>query len=78
MMKAGLKPISELSDKAKASVSSYAIKRINNRDKSEDVPIMKMHDKLKALELLGKHLGVFEKDNQQKQSVNQNINISWE
>lgn len=75
----GLRPISELNDKAKAAVSSYATKRIKvGKDKFEDVPIMKMHDKSKALELLGKHLGVFEKDNAQKQPVNQNINVSWE
>lgn len=30
---------------------------------------IKTHDKVKALELLGKHLGVFEKDNNQKKQV---------
>lgn len=30
---------------------------------------VKQHDKVKALELLGKHLGIFEKDNQQKKPV---------
>ena len=61
----GLKPISELSDKAKASVSSYAIKRVKNSNgEFEDVPIMKFHDKLKALELAGKCLGIGEESNE--------------
>lgn len=75
----GLKPLSELDENSKAAISSYQTKRIKTgKDQYEDVPIMKVHDKMKALELLGKHTGAFEKDNQQKQPVNQNINISWE
>ncbi len=75
----GLKPLSELDENAKAAVASYQTKRIKvGKDEYEDVPIMKVHDKMKALELLGKHTGAFEKDNQQKQPVNQNINISWD
>lgn len=75
----GLKPLSELDENAKAAISSYQTKRIKvGKDKHEDVPIMKVHDKMKALELLGKHVGAFEKDNQQKQPINQNINVSWE
>lgn len=75
----GLKPLSELSSEAKAAISSYQTKRIKiGKDEHVDVPIMKVHDKMKALELLGKHVGAFEKDNQQKQSINQNINVSWE
>lgn len=30
---------------------------------------IKMHDKVKALELLGKHLGIFEKDNEQSKPL---------
>lgn len=75
----GLKPLSELSSEAKAAISSYQTKRIKiGKDEHVDVPIMKVHDKMKALELLGKHVGAFEKDNQQKQPINQNINVSWE
>lgn len=74
----GLKPLSELDDKAKAGLSSYQMKRVKiGKDEYEDVPIMKVHDKMKALEMLGKHLGVFEKDNHQKapkQVVNNNFN----
>ncbi|MFZ4262945.1 hypothetical protein ACFRAE_12930 [Sphingobacterium sp. HJSM2_6] len=32
-----------------------------------------MYDKLRALEALGKHMGLFEKDNKQKQSEVQYI-----
>jgi len=75
----GLKPLSELDDAAKAAISSYQVKRIKTgKDKFEDVPIVKTHDKMKALELLGKHLGVFEKDNKQKQPIDQSIKICWE
>lgn len=74
----GLKPLSELDDKAKAAISSYQTKRIKvGKDEWEDIPIMKVHDKMKALELLGKHVGVFEKDNHQKKPVNQFIDIEW-
>lgn len=34
---------------------------------TKDGIALKSHDKVKALELLGKHLGIFEKDNKQKQ-----------
>lgn len=75
----GLKPLSELDETARAAISSYQVKRIKTgKDTYEDVPIVKIHDKMKALELLGKHTGVFEKDNRQKQPVNQNINIKWD
>jgi phage terminase small subunit len=74
----GLKPLSELDDNARAALSSYQMKRVKiGKDEYEDVPIMKVHDKMKALEMLSKHLGVFEKDNHQKapkQVVNNNFN----
>lgn len=35
---------------------------------------LKLHDKVKALELMGRHLGIFEKDNAQSKPVN-NINV---
>ena len=34
---------------------------------------VKLYDKLRALEALGKHIGLFEKDNKQKQAEVQNI-----
>jgi phage terminase small subunit len=37
--------------------------------RTRDGVSLRLHDKVKALEDLGKHLGVFEKDNKQKESV---------
>jgi phage terminase small subunit len=66
----GLKPLSELSHAAKAGLASYQTKRIKvGKDEWADVPIMKVHDKMKALELLGRHVGAFEKDNKQKSTT---------
>jgi len=62
-----LKEPSQLSERAKCALASYSIKRINLGDgEFEDVPIHKTHDKMKALEMLGRHYGIFEKDNKQK------------
>lgn len=76
----------ELEVKAAKSVNGFkSIKQTkydtkgNQKGKTiETIDEYKRLDKIKALELLGKHLGVFEKDNKQKAPVNQNINISWE
>ena len=69
-----VKALNDLSDNAKGALSSYSVKRVNlGEGEFIDVPIFKMHDKIKSLELLGKHLGLFEKaivttdeNNQQK------------
>ena len=76
----------ELEAKAAKSVNGFkSIKQIkydtqgNQKGKTiETIDEYKRLDKIKALELLGKHLGVFEKDNLQKAPVNQNINIKWD
>lgn len=76
----------ELEDRASKSVHGFKSMKTTKFDGSgkqkgrteEVIDEYRRHDKIKALELLGKHLGVFEKDNQQKQPINQNINVSWE
>jgi phage terminase small subunit len=60
-------PISELSDEAAACIASFEVEQVTIKG----IPIgtvskIKRYDKVKALELLGKHLGIFEKDNEQK------------
>lgn len=73
----------ELNDRAAKATASFksTIVSIDQRDgkpkETERIDEYKRSDKLKALELLGKHLGVFEKDNHQKapkQIVNNNFN----
>ena len=56
----GVKQLSELSDSQKAALSSYTVKRIKlDKDEYEEVPAFKAHDKMKALELLGKYQKLF-------------------
>lgn len=72
--------ISDLDEETAQVISSFRqnSKFDRNGELEGFVDEYKRHDKMKALELLGKHVGAFEKDNAQKQPVNQNINISWE
>lgn len=59
-----------LSDKAKAAISSIKItKRTYGKDDNEteeETTELKLWDKCKALIELGKHLGIFKEDNNQK------------
>jgi len=65
-----VKQLDELSDSAKASVSSYYVKRVKlSDDNYVDVPVFSAHNKDKQLENLAKHLGIFEKDNNQKSTT---------
>lgn len=56
-----IKRLYELSENAKGALSSYGVKRVKMGDDFIDVPIFKMNDKIKSLELLGKHLGMFDR-----------------
>jgi len=64
------KKVAKLSDKAKASVSSVKITERtygkDDRETTEKTTEMKLWDKGKALVELGKHLGIFKEDNEQK------------
>ena len=69
-----LLPVSEMNDKAKAAISSIETKSIRvGKDSYKKVNVAKTYSKEKALELLGKHLGIYEMDNKQK---NQNITVN--
>lgn len=60
-----VKRLDELDDDAKRGIKSYMVKRINiGKTEYIDVPIINGHDKLKALELLGKTLAMFTDKNQ--------------
>lgn len=64
----GLKDLSQLDDDsagAIASIKSFEVKSSENQQLGTNREI-KLHDKIRALEALGKHLGLFEADNSQK------------
>lgn len=66
--------IRQLDDETAGAVMSVEVDVMN----VQGMPIgetkkVKLYDKLRALEALGKHIGLFEKDNKQKQAEVQNI-----
>lgn len=52
-----------------ADIQKEKLAAISEIKQTRDGIAIKTHDKAKALELLGRHLGIFEKDNQQKKPV---------
>lgn len=55
-----VKKLSELDDDQKASLASYGFKSVHIGDGEYiEVPVFKAQDKTKALELLGRHFGLF-------------------
>jgi phage terminase small subunit len=58
--------ITQLDNKYSAAVSQFKVTETEWEGGRKVVKEFKLHDKVKALEDLGKHLGVFEKDNKQK------------
>lgn len=63
------KDITTLDNRLSAAVSSIKVTESSGKDWSKTTKEFKLHDKVKALEDLGKHLGVFERDNKQKGSA---------
>jgi phage terminase small subunit len=53
-----------------AAISGIKIKKTKIPDTDIDIDIIefKLHDKTKALDLLGRHLGIYEKDNKQREA----------
>lgn len=50
----------ELTDEQRSALKSYSVKSIKvAKDEYEDIPIFVAHDKVKTLELLGKHFSLF-------------------
>lgn len=71
----GIMPISDLSklnDKQKAAIAEFSTKVDKDTGKRYITKIV-LHDKLRALEALGRYAGIFEKDNKQKISPTINI-----
>jgi phage terminase small subunit len=68
-----IKDISKIEKSKAASVSSVKKTVIEGEFGTKEVVEFKLHDKLNALEKIGRHLGYFEKDNEQLKSQTQNI-----
>jgi len=67
------KRLDELTEEQRSALSLYTIKSVKNKDgEHEDVPVFKVHDKLRALELLSKYLGML---NESKTTIN-NTNVN--
>jgi phage terminase small subunit len=64
-------------DKRKTSaISSVKTTVRGSQEGTETVTEIRMHNKITALELMGKHIGLFEKDNSQKKSDPVILNFS--
>ena len=61
--------------KATSEISKDKISAIASIKQGREGIEVKLHDKVKSLELLGRHLGIFEKDNKQKE-VSVNVNLT--
>lgn len=60
------KDITKMDNKLSAAISSIKITETEGEWGSRTIREFRLHDKLSALDKLGRHLGVFEKDNSQK------------
>lgn len=64
----GLHNVKQIDDETAGAISSIKSKEVYDGDgnKVGDIIEVKTHDKIRALDAIGKHIGFFEKDNQQK------------
>lgn len=58
--------VTKLENRLSAAISSIKVTETEGDWGSKTVKEFKLHDKLSALDKIGKHLGIFEKDNKQK------------
>lgn len=66
-----LKPIHELNDETAAAVASLEVVTVGNAEMGlGQITKVKLWDKNRAIDTLAKLLGYFDRDNQQKASVN--------
>jgi len=71
--------VSDLDDETASVVSSFKSRKEKTGQGQEDYDIIdeyKRFDKLKSLELLGKHLGMFEKDKDDDDEITVNLKIT--
>jgi len=74
-------PLAELSPQARNAIKEVLTTSMRDPETGKRKTVLKgyiLHDKSKALEMLAKHLGLFEKDNMQSRTlVNQQHTIIW-
>ena len=62
-----VKDWNDLTDDQKAVIAEIKVTETKGQDWTKTITEIKLHDKLKALEKLSKHTGLYEKDNKQRQ-----------
>lgn len=64
----GLHNVKQIDDETAGAISSIKSKEVydNEGNKVGDIIEVKTHDKIRALDAIGKHIGFFEKDNDQR------------
>lgn len=70
----GLKPLDEVDEDTAGAIAAIESFDVTDKESREILGTnrkIKLHDKLRALEALSKHLGLFEKDNDQKSKAAQ-------
>jgi phage terminase small subunit len=67
--------VTKLENRLSAAISSIKITETEGDWGSKTVKEFKLHDKLSALDKIGKHLGIFEKDNKQKAVENGGLQL---
>lgn len=73
-----VKPVHDLGQKSKAITTIETTTYTDVLGQSTKTFKYKMTDKIKALELMGKHLGFFEKDNEQKTTPTITVTVASE
>lgn len=69
-----LKPLSEIEGKS-AAIASLSVNESYTEYGTHKTVNFKLHDKLSALEKIAKHIGFFEKDNEQLKTTNVNDTV---
>jgi len=61
--------LDEIPEDIRSGLANYGIKTRKIGDDVIHTPVFKTHDKIKALDMLGKYTGLYEVDNEQKQQT---------
>jgi len=70
-----VKDWNDLTEEQKVVIAGLKVTETKGVDWTKKVTEIKLHDKLQALDMLSKHLGIYEKHNRQKQLPVINLNL---